>query len=120
MKIEGRVDGAPRKDHYGAGRQPWDDIVDQGWGPEFAAGNVLKYLRRPNKVPAGLLGPEDTEGILESTRAHSIESARWYYDRLYKMACNVERARACLVALRGMLTVEERVTLDVREARRRT
>lgn len=59
--------GVPRQDHYGAARQPWDDIVAHGWAPEFAAGNVLKYLRRT----------KDPE--------HSLESARWYYARLHEL-----------------------------------
>lgn len=56
--------GEPRKAHYGDGEQPWDAIVRLGWGPAFAAGNVLKYLRRT----------KDPE--------HSLESARWYWRRL--------------------------------------
>ena len=60
--------GVPRQDHYGAGRQPWDDILDAGWAPEFAAGNVLKYLRRS----------KDPE--------HSLEAARWYYARLLELS----------------------------------
>lgn len=59
--------GVPRQDHYGAGRQPWDDILDAGWAPEFATGNVLKYLRRTKD------------------RTHSVESARWYWTRLKEM-----------------------------------
>lgn len=58
------AEGALRKRHYGEGEQPWDMIVASGWGPAFAAGNVLKCLRR-DKAPE-----------------HSIESARWYYARL--------------------------------------
>lgn len=57
-------DGSIRKAHYGDGRQPWDDIVDAGWGPFFAASNVLKYIRRTKN-------PE-----------HSFESACWYYKQL--------------------------------------
>ena len=60
--------GDGRKVHYGSGEQPWDVIVASGWGPAFAAGNVVKYLRR-NKAPE-----------------HSLESARWYYARLYEGA----------------------------------
>lgn len=58
-------DAEPRKSHYGDGVQPWDIIVASGWGPAFAAANVVKYLRR-SKNPA-----------------HSLESALWYYERLY-------------------------------------
>ena len=39
-------DGTTRKAHYGQGKQPWDYIVEAGWAPEFAAGCVLRYLRR--------------------------------------------------------------------------
>lgn len=55
-----RPDG--RKAHYGVGRQPLDDIVDQGWGPAFCAGNILKYLRRDKQV--------------EDSRA----KAKWYWN----------------------------------------
>lgn len=61
-------DGTPRKAHYGSGRQPWDDMVDLGWGPDFAAGSILKYLRRA----------KDPD--------HSLESAKWYYAQLYAHA----------------------------------
>jgi hypothetical protein len=62
------VDASPRKAWYGDGVQPWDIIVERGWGPSFAAANVLKYVRR-------VKDPE-----------HSLESARWYYARLYRNA----------------------------------
>jgi len=61
-------DGTERKSRYGTGRQPWDGIKELGWAPHFAAGNVLKYLRRTKD------------------REHSIESARWYYARLLELA----------------------------------
>lgn len=64
-RVENSTD---RKKHYGEGRQPWDDIVDAGWAAEFAASNVLKYLRR------------------DKEHEHSLESAKWYYDRLLDMA----------------------------------
>lgn len=57
-------DAEPRKSHYGDGVQPWDVILASGWGPPFAASNVVKYLRRTKN-------PE-----------HSLESARWYYARI--------------------------------------
>lgn len=60
--------GESRKAHYGDGEQPWDVIVASGWGPAFAAGCVLRYLRR------------------DKAREHSIESARWYYARLVEGA----------------------------------
>lgn len=61
---DGQGDSEPRKSHYGDGIQPWDVILLSGWGPAFAASNVVKYLRRTKN-------PE-----------HSAESAVWYYDRL--------------------------------------
>lgn len=61
------AEGAARKAHYGDGKQPWDTIVEMGWGAEFAAANVIKYLRRTKDVD------------------HSIQSARWYYSRLKEM-----------------------------------
>ncbi len=63
-----RVDESERQFHYGDGRQPWDDIVDAGWGPAFAAGNVLKYLRRDKQLE------------------HSLASARWYYQQIVRRA----------------------------------
>lgn len=59
-------DGTVRKVHYGAGRQPWDDVVDAGFGPVFAACNVLKYVRRA----AAKNGADD------------LKKARWYFERL--------------------------------------
>jgi hypothetical protein len=82
------VDGTIRKAHYGEGKQPWDFIVEAGWAPEFAAGCVLRYLRR-TKDPT-----------------HSLESARWYFARLGELA---ERGHAKYVLgqLRSMLIAEE-------------
>ncbi len=57
-------DGSVRQQHYGVGEQPWDVILREGWGPAFAAGNVLKYLRR-DKAPE-----------------HSLSSARWYWRQI--------------------------------------
>jgi len=61
-------DGTVRKAHYGDGRQPWDDMVDLNIAAEFAAGSILKYLRR------------------DKDREHSLESAKWYYNQLYQHA----------------------------------
>lgn len=61
-------DGTVRKAHYGAGKQPWDTMVEKGWAVHFAAGTVLRYLRRDKE-------PE-----------HSLESARWYFARLREMS----------------------------------
>ena len=58
-------DGSVRKAHYGAGEQPWDTTLACGWGPAAAGFCVLRYLRR------------------DKAKAHSLESARWYYARLY-------------------------------------
>lgn len=63
-------DGTVRKQHYGSGRQPWDDIVAAGWGPHFAAGNVLKYIRRASA----------------KNGADDVKKARWYYEQLMRRA----------------------------------
>lgn len=95
-----RDDGTQRKAHYGAGKQPWDFIKEAGWGPAFAAGNVLKYMNRPGKDPA-----------------HNLESAFWYWDRLDEMIANREdmaMQRAAMDAKRhlmGLLTDEQFVRL---------
>lgn len=82
--------GVVRQDHYGSGRQPWDDILDSGWAPEFAAGNVLKYLRR------------------DKAREHSLESARWYYRELLRMCGgHSDRAPRVVQQLLDLLTAEE-------------
>lgn len=61
-------DGTERKDHYGAGRQPWDDFKDWGWAAKFAAACVIKYLRRTKADP------------------NDIPDARWYYRELARLA----------------------------------
>ena len=91
--------GVARQDHYGAGRQPWDDIVDLGWAPAFAAGNVLKYLRRDKR-------PE-----------HSLESARWYWRRLQEFRRDARylyrgAASVAVVKLSELLTAEELAKLE--------
>ena len=73
--------------------KPWDVIVCLGWGPEFAAGNVLKYLRRTKE-------PE-----------HSLESARWYWQRLVDLAMEDRSARHVLVVLNLVLTDNEKMRL---------
>lgn len=90
------AEGAARKAHYGDGEQPWDTIKNAGWAPEFAAGNVVKYLRRT----------KDPE--------HSLQSARWYYARLKELIgrgsrSHEEGVRASYVykALMKELTDEE-------------
>lgn len=96
-----REDGTIRRAHYGSGKQPWDEILELGWGPHFAAGNVLKYLRRTKDV------------------GHSLDSARWYWARLHEMLerGNVETAQAayqCLRELFQKLTDEEFNRIGVR------
>ena len=90
-------DGTIRKTHYGTGKQPWDKIVELGWGPQFAAANVLKYLRR-------------TKDVEDSRR-----KARWYYDELKKLAHHPNSGR-CLGELIGELTHDEWVLLIVKES----
>lgn len=112
-RIEPGTNGETRKVHYGDGRQPWDYILDASWAPEFAAGNVLKYLRRT----------KDPE--------HSLESARWYYARLVEMmrgrllpgsiakpSRHVGRAAAVMLHLEEMLTVDEQKMLKENDGAR--
>jgi hypothetical protein len=73
MREPERGDG--RKAHYGAGRQPLDDIVEQGWGPAFCAGNIVKYLRRDKQV--------------EDSRA----KAKWYWDFMVAQQFTADRAQ---------------------------
>lgn len=98
-------DGTQRLDHYGAGRQPFDEIVDAHWGPEFCAGNALKYVRRDS----------DAKG---TGRERDLKHARWYYARLAEMATgrfaahyDIDHAAAVAVRLDTMLTEAERVAL---------
>jgi len=97
---EGQGDVVPRKAHYGDGEQPWDVILASGWGPAFAASNVLKYLRRTKN-------PE-----------HSLESARWYYARLIDGVCGIlpgpsarEEWLTAIDRLEMILTRDERLTV---------
>lgn len=55
--------GDGRKAHYGSEKQPWDTMKEPRlmWAPHFAAGSILKYLRRDKRL------------------AHSLESARVYH-----------------------------------------
>jgi hypothetical protein len=84
-------DGSIRQDHYGSGHQPWDDIKDQGWAPEFAAGNILKYLRR------------------SKNEEHSLKSARWYWAQL--QAISSTNAANIRTKLTELLTDEEMESL---------
>ncbi len=63
-RAEFGTDGSVRKAHYGDGEQPWDAICRIGYGPQFAASNVIRYLRRTKD------------------RQRSLESARWYWNQL--------------------------------------
>jgi hypothetical protein len=96
-----RVDTAERQAHYGAGKQPWDVIVQETpWAVAFAAANVLKYLRR-TKAPE-----------------HSLQSARWYHKRLREWSKKhphplSNAASSALVLLEDkILTVKERQLLE--------
>lgn len=87
------IDRTIRKAYYGAGRQPWDDIVAAGFGPAFAASSILKYLRRDKGTPV-----ED------------LEKARWYFARLEELALQAAEAK---LWLKAVLTVEELGKLEV-------
>lgn len=90
-------DGTVRKDHYGMGRQPWDDIVDFGWGAPFAAGNALKYVRR----------------FKQKNGADDLEKGRWYYARLYEMSLRGSHyATTCREKLIQHCSTEEMVLLE--------
>lgn len=96
-----------RAAHYGDGVQPWDHIKAAGWGPEFAAGNALKYVRR-YKTKNG----ED-----------DLKKGRWYYAELINLVGeelpdHMEHvdslrhpANFALQRLDVMLTQEERALL---------
>jgi len=97
-------DGTTRKTYYGAdGRQPWDYIKAEGWGAAFAAGNVLKYMKRaPNK----------------GDRADDTKKAQWYWAELNKLAempekptgndaISVRRAKEAIGRVVKLLTKDE-------------
>lgn len=94
-------DGTTRKSHYRInerGEQPWDTSIRLGWAPEFAATNVLKYLRRDKDEP------------------HSLQSAKVYYDWLNLLAAkqrNLGEGHAIdvLLKLDKELTDDERATV---------
>lgn len=90
--------GIARKAHYGTGRQPWDIIVDLGWGPVFAAGNALKYVRR----------------YMLKNGADDIEKGRWYYARLTEFSYETTNhcfGKVVKAMLDHELTVEEQALL---------
>lgn len=96
-------DGTVRQNHYGQGRQPWDDMVSFGWDVHFAVASILKYLRR------------------DKEQAWSISSARWYHDRLQEIAAyqgwnlrklwRRHRSERALRRLVAILTDDELYTL---------
>lgn len=89
----GRIDQSGRQDYFGEGRQPWDEIVDVGFGPQFAAGSILKYIRR-------------TKG----EREKDIAKAAWYWARLIELSedrVNETAARDALQWLNARLTLAE-------------
>lgn len=92
---EGQGDTEERKKHYGDGVQPWDIIVASGWGHAFAAGNVIKYLRRSKN-------PE-----------HSIESACWYYDRLVEGAAKATDYSSATEAATGVVWADALARLEL-------
>jgi len=89
------VDGVARKVHYGTGKQPWDTMVSNGWAAIFAAGCVIKYLRR-TKTP-------------EEDRTKAI----WYMQRLLEMKEDDEGVLNVYVNLFQELTDSERLTLQL-------
>lgn len=105
-----RSDGTRRMQHYGSGRQPWDDIKALGWGGVFAAGNVLKYLRRNTSqkfaAEAAVVGED-------ALRHADLTKARWYWRALKDLVPDKPRSVAELsafnayVGLVGLLTPEE-------------
>lgn len=130
-------DGTVRKSYYGAGKQPWDIMVELGWGAPYAAGCVLKYLRRPDKNPFALVKEpfakssvwdDTTRGtvnhieacLLAATRGHSHDSARWFYARLVEGVHLVDRISDrhvivwadVLMQLHKQLTPEEFAVLE--------
>lgn len=93
-------DGSIRKTHYGSGRQPWDDMVALTWAPDFAAANVLKYLRR------------------EKEREDSLKKANWYWNALHDLtkdqsSINGPLSKRNIMLLEATLTKEELALLHV-------
>lgn len=111
VKLQGdAAEVGKRAAHYGNGIQPWDHIMASGWGPEFAAGNALKYVRR----------------YLNKNGMDDLKKGRWYYHELIEMVTAVEahvpgtprqamghivHSGRVLHTLEMMLTVDERVLL---------
>lgn len=91
------ADGTVRKAHYGEGEQPWDTMKRLGWANDFAAGCVLRYLRRSKDA------------------VHSLESAKWYLARLYELCGDDDEIRAGL----AQATVHELYSVLTKEEMRR-
>jgi hypothetical protein len=94
------ADGTVRQSYYGDGKQPWDIIVEQGWGMYFAASNVLKYIRR------------------KKDGAKDLEKARWYFNALREIVRGPHLrtdhyldSLACMERLRHLLTDGEKADL---------
>lgn len=88
-------DGSVRKSYYGDGEQPWDAMKRIGWAADFAAGNVLKYLRRTKGEP------------------DDLTKARWYWSELKKLAEPDDRfARSALAHLLRELKGTELARLE--------
>ena len=133
-----RVDDSERKLYYGSGRQPWDVMVEETpWAPYFAAGCIIRYLRRPDKCPVSDQWftdwtdwqdgcSDDGNGAssaklaaVTEQRKHSLDSARWYYKRLREMSAShgkhpmYNQASLALNLLEDkILTAEERTLLQ--------
>ena len=131
---DSRVDDSERKVYYGSGRQPWDVMVGETpWAPYFAAGCILRYLRRPDKCPVSDQwlsdytdleydsdnGAGGRQALIDEQRKHSLDSARWYYRQLRKMSSSHGRhpmynlaSKALLILEDKLLTVDERKLLE--------
>lgn len=83
--------GQERMAYYGDdGQQPWDIMIKLGWAADFAAGSILKYLRRSKGDPQG-----------------DLDKARIYLTWLNELAEHRSYARGNLENLRRTLTEEE-------------
>lgn len=63
------VEEAARQPYYGDTLQPWDLIKALGMGPDFCAGNVIKYVGR-YRAKNGL---------------DDLKKASWYLARLVEL-----------------------------------
>lgn len=89
--------GVVRKQHYGTGKQPWDTIMELGWGAVFAAANVLKYVRR-HRMKNG---------------ADDLEKAKWYWVELNKLSGSDFMAAMVRLKLVNELSADELALLDI-------